>query len=152
MIGQEYKGLEQMFVFMNTARIGTALQGLGTCCLVGYGIPSVLSCSSSQRCALTATSHVVVAHAAFSIALRLAPPSGAAELALQGALPYARDRGSMRAVSGTKAPEKVRRCWGRSRGCGDGVQRQQELLLLAFFSFLFFFSCFSVFFRVLLLN
>jgi len=60
MIGNEFKGLEQMFIFMNTARVGTALQGLG-----------------------------------------------AAELALQGALPYTRDRGSMRSLSGKKAPEKV---------------------------------------------
>merc|ERR1711988_2015692 len=30
---------------------------------------------------------------------------GAAELALQGALPYTRDRGSMRSLSGKKAPE-----------------------------------------------
>jgi len=59
-IGPDHKGLECMFTFMNTARIGTALQG--------------------------------VAHA---------------ELSYQGALPYAKDRISMRALSGKKNPEKV---------------------------------------------
>ncbi|MGI9133684.1 MAG: acyl-CoA dehydrogenase family protein, partial [Rhodoferax sp.] len=51
------RGLEAMFTFMNTARIGTAIQG--------------------------------VAHA---------------EQAFQGALPYARERRSMRALSGKKEP------------------------------------------------
>ncbi len=59
-IGPDHKGLECMFTFMNTARIGTAIQG--------------------------------VAHA---------------ELSYQGALPYAKDRMSMRAVSGKKDPDKV---------------------------------------------
>ncbi len=54
------KGLEAMFTFMNTARIGTAIQG--------------------------------VAHA---------------ELSFQGALPYAQERRSMRALSGKKEPEQV---------------------------------------------
>ena len=70
MIGNEFKGLEQMFIFMNTARVGTALQGLG-----------------------------------------------AAELALQGALPYTRDRGSMRSLSGKKAPEKVCCCLSCCLSC-----------------------------------
>lgn len=60
LIGEENKGLEAMFTFMNTARIGTAIQG--------------------------------VAHA---------------ELSFQGALRYAKDRRSMRALSGKKEPEKV---------------------------------------------
>lgn len=60
MIGPENKGLECMFTFMNTARIGTALQG--------------------------------VCHA---------------ELSYQGALAYAKERLSMRALSGKKEPEKV---------------------------------------------
>ncbi|EDQ88641.1 uncharacterized protein MONBRDRAFT_37466 [Monosiga brevicollis MX1] len=60
LIGEENKGLFQMFTFMNTARIGTALQGLG-----------------------------------------------AAELAYQGALPYTKERMSMRALSGTREPEKA---------------------------------------------
>ena len=55
MIGVPNKGLEAMFTFMNTARIGTAVQGL--------------------------------AHA---------------ELSYQGALPYAKERRSMRALSGKK--------------------------------------------------
>ena len=55
MIAQPNKGLEAMFTFMNSARIGTALQGL--------------------------------AHA---------------ELSYQGALPYAKERRSMRALSGKK--------------------------------------------------
>jgi alkylation response protein AidB-like acyl-CoA dehydrogenase len=57
MIGEPNKGLEAMFTFMNTARIGTAIQG--------------------------------VAHA---------------EASFQCALPYARERRSMRALSGTKEP------------------------------------------------
>lgn len=60
LIGPENKGLECMFTFMNTARLGTALQGV---------------------CA--------------------------AEQSYQGALPYAKDRLSMRSLSGKKAPEKV---------------------------------------------
>lgn len=59
MIGEPNKGLEAMFTFMNTARIGTAVQGL--------------------------------AHA---------------ELSYQNALAYAKDRRSMRALSGKKEPEK----------------------------------------------
>jgi hypothetical protein len=55
MIAEPNKGLEAMFTFMNTARIGTAVQGL--------------------------------AHA---------------ELSYQGALPYAKERRSMRALSGKK--------------------------------------------------
>jgi alkylation response protein AidB-like acyl-CoA dehydrogenase len=58
LIGTPNKGLEAMFTFMNTARIGTAIQG--------------------------------VAHA---------------EAAFQGALPYARERRSMRALSGKKDPD-----------------------------------------------
>ncbi|ULQ46721.1 acyl-CoA dehydrogenase C-terminal domain-containing protein [Flagellatimonas centrodinii] len=60
LIGEPNKGLEAMFTFMNTARIGTAVQG--------------------------------VAHA---------------ELSFQGALPYALERRSMRALSGKKEPDKV---------------------------------------------
>lgn len=60
LIGEKHKGLHAMFTFMNTARIGTAVQGL--------------------------------AHA---------------ELAFQGSLPYAKERMSMRALSGKKDPEKV---------------------------------------------
>ena len=60
LIGEPNKGLEAMFTFMNTARIGTAVQG--------------------------------VAHA---------------ELSYQGALAYAKDRRSMRALSGKKEPEQV---------------------------------------------
>jgi alkylation response protein AidB-like acyl-CoA dehydrogenase len=60
MIAEENKGLEAMFTFMNTARIGTAVQG--------------------------------VAHA---------------ELSFQGALRYAKERRSMRALSGKKEPDKV---------------------------------------------
>lgn len=60
LIGKINEGLHAMFTFMNTARIGTAVQG--------------------------------VAHA---------------ELSFQGALPYAKDRISMRALSGKKDPEKV---------------------------------------------
>lgn len=60
MIAEEHKGLEAMFTFMNTARVGTAIQG--------------------------------VCHA---------------ELSYQGALAYAKERRSMRALSGKKEPEKV---------------------------------------------
>ncbi len=60
LIGEPNKGLHAMFTFMNTARIGTAIQG--------------------------------ICHA---------------ELAFQGALPYAKERMSMRALSGKKDPEKV---------------------------------------------
>jgi alkylation response protein AidB-like acyl-CoA dehydrogenase len=60
LIGEPNKGLHAMFTFMNTARIGTAIQG--------------------------------IAHA---------------ELSFQGALPYAKERMSMRALSGKKDPEKV---------------------------------------------
>lgn len=60
LIGEVNKGLHAMFTFMNTARIGTAVQGL--------------------------------AHA---------------ELSFQGALPYAKDRMSMRALSGKKDPDRV---------------------------------------------
>jgi alkylation response protein AidB-like acyl-CoA dehydrogenase len=57
-IGEPNKGLEAMFTFMNTARIGTAIQG--------------------------------ICHA---------------EAAFQGSLPYARERRSMRALSGKKDPD-----------------------------------------------
>jgi alkylation response protein AidB-like acyl-CoA dehydrogenase len=60
LLGPLNKGLECMFTFMNTARIGTAVQGIGT-----------------------------------------------AELAYQNALAYAKERRSMRALSGTKEPDKV---------------------------------------------
>jgi alkylation response protein AidB-like acyl-CoA dehydrogenase len=60
MLGEANKGLEAMFTFMNTARVGTAVQG--------------------------------VAHA---------------ELSFQGALAYAKDRRSMRALGGKKEPDKV---------------------------------------------
>ena len=60
LIGEINKGLHAMFTFMNTARIGTAVQGL--------------------------------AHA---------------ELSFQGTLPYAKDRMSMRALSGKKDPDRV---------------------------------------------
>lgn len=60
LIGEANKGLEYMFTFMNTARIGTAMQGV---------------CS--------------------------------AELAYQISLPYAKERLSMRSLSGTKFPDKV---------------------------------------------
>jgi hypothetical protein len=60
MIATPNKGLEAMFTFMNTARIGTAIQG--------------------------------VCHA---------------ELSFQGALAYAKERRSMRALSGKKEPDKV---------------------------------------------
>ncbi|MDN5872925.1 MAG: acyl-CoA dehydrogenase family protein, partial [Sinobacteraceae bacterium] len=60
LLGKANKGLEAMFTFMNTARIGTATQG--------------------------------VCHA---------------ELSFQGALAYAKERRSMRALSGKKEPDKV---------------------------------------------
>lgn len=60
LIGPENKGLECMFTFMNTARIGTALQGV---------------------CAT--------------------------ELSYQNALEYAKERLSMRSLSGTKEPDKI---------------------------------------------
>ena len=60
LIGPPNKGLECMFTFMNTARIGTAMQGVGP-----------------------------------------------AELSYQGALAYARERRSMRALSGKKEPDQV---------------------------------------------
>ncbi|GAA3568571.1 acyl-CoA dehydrogenase C-terminal domain-containing protein [Marinobacter xestospongiae] len=60
LIGPENQGLECMFTFMNTARIGTAIQGVGP-----------------------------------------------AELSYQWALDYARDRRSMRALSGKKEPDQV---------------------------------------------
>lgn len=60
LIGEAHKGLEAMFIFMNSARVGTAMQGL--------------------------------AHA---------------ELSLQGAVAYARERRSMRALSGKKDPDQV---------------------------------------------
>lgn len=60
LIGPENKGLECMFTFMNTARVGTALQGV---------------------CA--------------------------AELAYQNSLIYAKERLSMRSLTGKKCPEKV---------------------------------------------
>eukprot|EP01108_Squamamoeba_japonica_P000477 TRINITY_DN1158_c0_g1_i2.p1 TRINITY_DN1158_c0_g1~~TRINITY_DN1158_c0_g1_i2.p1 ORF type:complete len:564 (-),score=237.24 TRINITY_DN1158_c0_g1_i2:79-1770(-) len=60
LLGEPNKGLKQMFTFMNTARIGTAIQGIG-----------------------------------------------AAELAYQNSMPYAKERMSMRAMSGTKHPNQV---------------------------------------------
>jgi hypothetical protein len=60
LIGPRNKGLECMFTFMNTARIGTALQGI---------------CS--------------------------------AELAYQNSLEYAKERLSMRSLTGKKSPQKV---------------------------------------------
>ncbi|WP_375177746.1 acyl-CoA dehydrogenase C-terminal domain-containing protein [Marinobacter mobilis] len=60
LIGPENQGLECMFTFMNTARIGTSIQGVG-----------------------------------------------AAELSYQGALEYAKDRRSMRALSGKKEPDQI---------------------------------------------
>ena len=60
LIGGPHEGMKQMFTFMNTARIGTAVQG--------------------------------IAHA---------------ELAFQNALAYARERTSMRSLSGTKNKDKV---------------------------------------------
>lgn len=58
LIAEPNKGLEAMFTFMNTARIGTAIQGVAQ-----------------------------------------------AEASFQGALPYAKERRSMRALSGKKDPE-----------------------------------------------
>jgi len=60
MIAEQNKGLEAMFTFMNTARIGTAIQG--------------------------------IAHA---------------ELSMQGAVAYAKERRSMRALRGKQDPDKV---------------------------------------------
>lgn len=60
LIGEPNKGLKAMFTFMNTARIGTGIEGLAHC-----------------------------------------------ELAFQNALPYAKERRSMRALSGTKDADKV---------------------------------------------
>lgn len=60
LIGEPNKGLKAMFTFMNTARIGTAIQGL--------------------------------AHT---------------ELSFQNALPYAKERRSMRALAGAKEPNQV---------------------------------------------
>jgi alkylation response protein AidB-like acyl-CoA dehydrogenase len=60
LIGKENEGLEAMFTFMNTARIGTAIQG--------------------------------VCHA---------------ETSFQGSLTYAKERQSMRALSGKKQPDSV---------------------------------------------
>jgi alkylation response protein AidB-like acyl-CoA dehydrogenase len=60
LIGPKNKGLECMFTFMNSARIGTAIQGVG-----------------------------------------------AAELSYQSAVSYAKERRSMRAVSGKKEPDKA---------------------------------------------
>jgi len=60
LIGEANRGLNHMFTFINTSRVGTAIQGVG-----------------------------------------------AAELSFQNALTYAQERMSMRALSGTKHPEKV---------------------------------------------
>ena len=60
LIGEPHKGLKAMFTFMNTARLGTGVQGL--------------------------------AHM---------------ELAFQNSLPYAKERRSMRTLSGTKEPNQV---------------------------------------------
>jgi len=60
LLGPENKGLECMFTFMNTARIGISIQGVA-----------------------------------------------ASELSYQGSLPYAKERLSMRSLSGAKAPDKV---------------------------------------------
>lgn len=60
LIGPENKGLECMFTFMNTARVGTALQGVCT-----------------------------------------------AEIAYQNSLNYAKERLSMRSLTGKKSPDKV---------------------------------------------
>lgn len=60
LIGEENKGLEYMFTFMNTARLGTALQGV---------------CAS--------------------------------ELSYQNSLEYAKERLSMRSLTGVKSPEKI---------------------------------------------
>ncbi len=61
LVGEKNKGLEYMFTYMNTARVGIAIQGL--------------------------------CHA---------------ELAYQASLPYAKERLSMRALSGAKYPENSR--------------------------------------------
>ena len=60
LIGPENKGLMCMFTFMNTARIGTSIQGFAS-----------------------------------------------AELSFQNALPYAKERRSMRSLSGVKHPDQV---------------------------------------------
>ncbi|WP_148864722.1 acyl-CoA dehydrogenase C-terminal domain-containing protein [Marinobacter fonticola] len=60
LIGPENEGLDCMFTFMNTARIGTAIQGVGP-----------------------------------------------AELSYQWALDYAKERRSMRALSGSKEPDQI---------------------------------------------
>ncbi|MEW6996876.1 acyl-CoA dehydrogenase C-terminal domain-containing protein [Colwelliaceae bacterium BS250] len=60
LIGEENKGLNYMFTFMNTARLGTALQGV---------------CAS--------------------------------ELSYQNSLAYAKDRLSMRSLTGVKSPDKI---------------------------------------------
>ncbi|MEE4217728.1 MAG: acyl-CoA dehydrogenase C-terminal domain-containing protein [Xanthomonadales bacterium] len=60
LVGEKNKGLEYMFTYMNTARVGIAIQGL--------------------------------CHA---------------ELAYQASLPYAKERLSMRSLSGTKCPENA---------------------------------------------
>jgi len=60
LIGEPNRGLNHMFTFINTSRIGTAVQGVA-----------------------------------------------AAELAFQNTLWYCKERGSMRALSGTKQPERV---------------------------------------------
>ena len=60
LIGQPHKGLKAMFTFMNTARLGTGIEGL--------------------------------AHM---------------ELAFQNSLPYAKERRSMRTLSGTKEPNQA---------------------------------------------
>eukprot|EP00667_Euglena_gracilis_P004688 EG_transcript_4713 len=60
LIGKENQGLKSMFTFMNGARLGTGMQGIGTM-----------------------------------------------ELGLQNSVPYARERMSMRALSGAKEPTKA---------------------------------------------
>ena len=60
LIGEPNRGLEYMFTFMNTARVGTAMQGVAS-----------------------------------------------AELAYQASLPYAKERLSMRSLTGTKNPDGV---------------------------------------------
>ena len=60
LIGTAHKGMSHMFTFINTSRMGTAVQGVA-----------------------------------------------AAEGSFQNALAYAKDRGSMRALSGVKAPDKA---------------------------------------------
>jgi alkylation response protein AidB-like acyl-CoA dehydrogenase len=61
MVGEPNKGLEAMFTFMNTARMGTAVQGVDACRSCHY----------------------------------------------QGALPYAMERRSMRALSGKKDGDQM---------------------------------------------